>query len=49
MAMKLDEVNFQLWKQQALVFIKGHKLPKHIIEEDISRKYNSDEDEENGW
>ena len=42
---KLKDDNYLPWKQEALATIKGYKLQKFLIKEQIPKKFLSEEDE----
>ena len=46
-AMKLDEENYLPWKQQAEATIEGHDSLNHITGKGISKKFSTNEDQEN--
>lgn len=45
--LKIDENNFQSWRQQIEGIIRTHKLRRFLVNPEILLRYSSDEDHTN--
>lgn len=46
--MRLDDTNFLVWQQQIEAFIKGHRLHRFVVSPEISMRFLSEKDRDEG-